>query len=189
MTNTHQCENKHKLSSDVATRLKYSLNRSSEISINDVFPHCITEIENLRLRNITEVIIGNLNFNSFPNKFDQSREIVPKYVDVLVITETKLYDTFLMSQFFVTGFTVPYRLDRNRNRSGIMIFTCDDIPSRVLTKHVFPDNIEGLFIELNFRKAKWLLFGTYHPSSQSDLYYFNNLDKTLDLYNHYDKKL
>ena len=70
-----------------------------------------------------------------------------------------------------------------------MIFICDDIPSRVLTKHVFPDDIEGLFIELNFRKCKWLLFGTYHPPTQSDSYYFNNLDKALDLYSHHDKKL
>ena len=61
--------------------------------------------------------------------------------------------------------------------SGIMIFICDDIPSRVLTKHVFPYVIEGLFIELNFRKTKWLLFGTFHPLTQSDSYYFNNLDK------------
>ena len=70
-----------------------------------------------------------------------------------------------------------------------MIFIRDDIPSRVLMKHVFPDGTEGLFIELNFRKVKWLLFGTYHPPTQSDSYYFNNLDKTLDLYSHYDKKL
>ena len=84
---------------------------------------------------------------------------------------------------------MPYRFDRNRNGGGIMIFIRDDIPSRMLTKHVFPDDIEGLFIELNFRKAKWLLFGTYHPPPQSDSYYFNNLDKALNLYSHYDKKL
>ena len=112
-----------------------------------------------------------------------------KYVDVLVVTETKLDDTFLTSQFLVTGFPVHYRLDRNRNGGGVMIFVRDDIPRRVLTKHVFPDDIEGLFIELNFGKVKWLLFGTYHPPTQSDSYYFNNLDKALDLYSHYDKKL
>ena len=99
-----------------------------------------------------------------------------KYVDVLVITETKLDDTFLTSQFLVTGFSVPYRLDRNRTGGGIMIFIHDDIPSRVLTKHVLPDDIEDLFIELNFRKTKWLLFPAYHPPTQSDSYYFNNLD-------------
>ena len=63
-----------------------------------------------------------------------------------------------------------------------MIFIRDDIPSRVLTKHVFPDDIEGLFIKL-------ILFGTYHPPAQSDSYYFNNLDKAVDLYSHYDKTL
>ena len=79
------------------------------MSINYVFPHCITEIKNLRLRNVNKVIIGNLNINSLPNKFDQLREIVLKYVDVLVITETKFNDTFLTSQFLVTGFSMPYR--------------------------------------------------------------------------------
>ena len=47
---------------------------------------------NLRLR------IFNLNFNYLPNKSDQLREIVLKYVDVLVITKTKLDDTFPASQ-------------------------------------------------------------------------------------------
>ena len=120
------------------------------MSINDVFSHRITEIKNLRLRNVNKVIIGNLNSNSLSNKL---RETVLKYDDVLVVTETKLDDTFL-SQFLVTGFFVPYRLDRNRNGGGIMIFIRDDIPSRVLTKHVFPDDIEDLLIELNFRKKK-----------------------------------
>ena len=47
---------------------------------------------NLRLR------IFNLNINYLPNKSDQLREIVLKYVDVLVITKTKLDDTFPGSQ-------------------------------------------------------------------------------------------
>ena len=128
MTNTNQCGNKDKLSSDATPRIRDSLNRSSEMSINDVFPHCITEIKNLKLRNFNKVIIGNLKIgNSHPNKFDQLREIALKYVDVLVITETKLDDTLLTSQFLVTGFSVPYRLDRNRNGGGIMIFISDDI--------------------------------------------------------------
>ena len=77
-----------------------------------------------------------------------------KYVDVLVITETKLDDTFLTSQFLVTGFFVLYRSDRNRNGGGIMIFIHDYIPSILLTRHAFPDDIGGLFIELNFTKIK-----------------------------------
>ena len=44
-----------------------------------------------------------------------------------------------------------------------MIFVREDIPSKKLIKHTFPDDIEGLFIEINLRKCKWLLFGSYHP--------------------------
>ena len=51
-----------------------------------------------------------------------------------------------MSQYFVNGFSVTYRLDQNKNGSGIMIFIGDDIPSRVLTKHVFPDDFEGFLL-------------------------------------------
>ena len=69
-----------------------------------------------------------------------------KYIDVLVFTRTKLHDTFLTSQFFVSGFSVTYRLDRNKNGGGIMIFIGDDIPSRALTKHVFLDDIEGFLL-------------------------------------------
>ena len=85
LTNTNQCENKDKLSSDATSILRDSLNRSSEMSNNDVFPECITKIKNLRLRNINKVIIGNLNINSLSNKFDELREIMLKYVNVLVI--------------------------------------------------------------------------------------------------------
>ena len=77
---------------------------------------------------------------------------------------------------------MPYRQDRNRNGGGIMIYIRDDIPSKLLTKHVFSDDIEGLFVELNFRKSKWLLMGAYHFPSQSDSYFFEHLDKALDIY-------
>ena len=58
----------------------------------------------LRLRNVNKVIIGNLNMTCLPKKVNQLREIMLKYVDVLIITKTKLYDTFLTSQFLVIGF-------------------------------------------------------------------------------------
>ena len=61
----------------------------------------------------------------------------------------------------------------------------EDIPSKILKKHIFPNNIEGLFVEINLRKSKWLIFGTYHPPNQNDNYYFDSLTKALDLYNDY----
>ena len=68
-----------------------------------------------------------------------------------------------------------------------MIYIRDNIPSKL--KHKFHDDMEGLFVEMNFRKFKWLLLGTYHPPSQNDIYYFNQLDKAIDTYNNYEKIL
>ena len=59
----------------------------------------------------------------------------------------------------------------------------EDIPSKKLLKHNFPDDIEGLFLEINLRKAKWLIFGSYHPPNQSDQYYFDCVGRALDIYN------
>ena len=56
------------------------------------------------------------------------------------------------------------------------------IPSRQLNKHIFPEDIEGIFVEINLRKSKWLLFGTYHPPSQQDQYYFDFISRALDKY-------
>ena len=77
-------------------------------------------------------------------------------LNTLIITERKLENTFPVSQIHIDEYSKPYRLDRNRNGGGIVIYVREDIPNRMLTKHNFPDNIEGLFIELNFRKSKWL---------------------------------
>ena len=70
-------------------------------------------------------------------------------------------------------------MDRDGGGSAIIIYITEDIPSRILTKHNFPYNIKGLFIELNFRKSKWLLGGMYHPPSHPDQYFFKNLEKAL----------
>ena len=110
-------------------------------------------------------------------------------MDVLVLTETKLDDSVPNAQFSEDGFSEPFRSDRNRKGGRIMIYIRENIPSKILEKHNFSDDIEGLFAELNFRKVKWLLFGTYHPPSQNDVYHFNQLDKAIDTYNNCDKIL
>ena len=46
------------------------------------------------------MIIGNLNINSIRNKFEQLKETVPKYIGILVVTETKLDETFFGTSVF-----------------------------------------------------------------------------------------
>ena len=70
-----------------------------------------------------------------------------------------------------------------------MIYVRQNIPRKLLTKHVCPSDIKCLFLELNFRKCKWFFVGRYHPPSQNDHYFFENLDKAINVYIHYEKVL
>ena len=50
--------------------------------------------------------------------------------------------------------------------------------------------IEGIFIEINLRKTKWLILGTHRPPNQSIDYFLENVGKALDIYSQkYDKFL
>ena len=111
-------------------------------------------------------------------------------VDILVLTETKIDSSFLNQQFDIEGFCLPYRLDRNKNGGGVLVYIRENIPSKILKKTILPDDIEGTNIELNLRNHKWLLCATYHPPNQKDDYFFNHLEKAIDVYHQtYDKFL
>ena len=47
-----------------------------------------------------------------------------------------------------------------------MIYLREDITSKILEKHKLPQDAEGMFAGVNFRKIKWLLFGTNHSLSK-----------------------
>ena len=49
---------------------------------------------------------------------------------------------------------MPYKFDRKRNGGGVIIYVREDIPSKILEKHKLPQDVEGMFAELNFRKFK-----------------------------------
>ena len=66
-----------------------------------------------------------------------------------------------------------------------MIYVWDNIPSKLLTKHFLPNDVKNLLVKLNFRKCQCLLQRTYRPPSQSDQYFFVNVDKALDMYSYY----
>ena len=82
-------------------------------------------------------------------------------MDIMILNETKLDDSFLLSQFLIEGFKEPFRVDRGRFGGDTLIYINKQIPCKQLKK--LSEGIEAMFIELNFRKIKWLLLGTYYP--------------------------
>ena len=85
-----------------------------------------------------------------------------------------IYVRVCMAMYAMYGYATPFRRERNKFGGGILIYVREDMPCKLLS-HNFPDDIEGLFIELNFRKSRLLLLGTYHPPNQHDDYYFQSI--------------
>ena len=76
--------------------------------------------------------MGHLNINSIRNKFDALSIIIKNNVDILMISETKLDDSFPTAQFLLPGFSAPYRPGTNSNGGGIMLYIREDILSKLL---------------------------------------------------------
>ena len=152
-----------------------SVSRRSNTSLTTCF------LENLRAKSNNRPIIAQLNINSLRNKFGFLSSQITKYVDILLLSETKLHDSFPTAQFSLDAFCKPYRLDRSSNRGGILLYVRDDIPSRFLTDCKIKDNIELFFVEINIWK-KWLLSCSYNPHQSNILNHLHHLNKSLDLY-------
>ena len=128
---------------------------------------CISKVMNM-VKNVNNVIKRTLNINSLVSKPYEFKLVVKGVFNILIITETNLDNAFPISQFYIEVFSMPYRLGRNKNGGGIIIYVREDIPTKILTKRNLPEDIEGIFLEINFRKSKWLLYGIYHPPSQNN---------------------
>ena len=90
-------------------------------------------LKSIRIRNLNKIVIGHLNINSLRNKFDFLATQVKGYIDILMISETKLDESFPIGQFLTDGYSVPFRLDSNENGGGILLYVRDDIPSKLLS--------------------------------------------------------
>ena len=63
---------------------------------------------------------------------------------------------------------------------GVIVYVCDDIPNKQFIKHRLPEDIEGVFVEVNLRKTKSLIFEAYRPPCQSVEYFFKHVGFALD---------
>ena len=127
--------------------------------------------------NRNRLIFSTINANSISNKLDDIRITIADFVDILVITESKLDQSFPESQFFINRFSKPFRKDRNRHGGGLLMYIKEDILQKELSFNL-PSDIEIIIIELIINKIKWLACGCYHPHCQSDEYFFLSLRKS-----------
>ena len=67
----------------------------------------------IRTKNNERIIIGHLNINSLENKFESLKALVKDKVDIIMVSETKIDDSFPLAQFMIKGYSPPFRRDRD----------------------------------------------------------------------------
>ena len=107
------------------------------------------------------------------------KNIIENPFDIFLISETKIDSSFPNSQFSINGCRMFWR-DRNYFGGGICLYVKDSIASKELNSHKENIDAEAIYLEINIRKRKWLIIGTYKPPSQNDsLFILLYISKTM----------
>ena len=130
---------------------------------------------------MNKLIIERLNINSLKTKFELLAHQIKDNMDILMISETKLDESFRTSQFFMNGFSSPYRLNCKCSDDGILLYTREDIPSKLLS--IERDLTDVFFVNINLHnKKKWLISCSYNPKRASIANHISALSKNTDIY-------
>ena len=86
-------------------------------------------LKSLREENPNRLVFLQININSVKNKIQFLASQIINNVDVLLVSETELDDSFPTVQFLLHGFSKPYRLDRCSNGDRIFLCVKHDIVS------------------------------------------------------------
>ena len=69
-----------------------------------------------------------------------------------MISETKLDESFPVSQFLIPGFENPTHLDRSSSGGGIMLYIREEIPFKLLKNNALSDSAEVFLVEVKINK-------------------------------------
>ena len=82
------------------------------------FDECNITLKTIRCDNLNKLIFAHLNKNSIRNKFDCLATQVKGKIDILIISETKIGESFPEGKFLIEECVTPYRLDRDYKGGG-----------------------------------------------------------------------
>ena len=143
----------------------------------------ISTLYNLRKKYPKNVMISYININSIRNKLQNLKSLVAGKVDMLVVAESKLDNSFPDKQFLIAGYKKPYRLNVTERSGGLLIYVNENMPSIRLTKFSFKEGMQIVPVELNLRKQKWAIFSIYRPPKTQKLPVFlEELSRCIDFY-------
>ena len=128
---------------------------------------------------MNRIIIAQINIKSLRNKISFLCEAVRGNIDILLVIETKINSSFPSAQFHMHGYTTSYRLDRNANGRGLLLYVREEIPSEKIDNIDFDTGLEAMSTEINIRKIKWLISCSYNPHKTDIMNHLKVIRKNL----------
>ena len=139
-----------------------------------------SNLKSHRWSNFNKLVLGHLNILFLRNTFGTLAQQIIGNIDILMLSGAKLDSSVPEGQFLIPGYSALYRTDRTCHGGGSMLFVREDIPSKLLLTENAP--IKGFYIEINLRKKKWLIRGSYNPHWTNIDSHMDSLSKNLALY-------
>ena len=137
-------------------------------------------LQSLRVKYVDKIVLGHLNINSIRNKFDMLVDIIGGKIDILMISETKIDNSYPPSQFGIQVYN-NFRLDRTASGGGLLLYTRNDIAAKKLPYMAF-GNIECIILEITISNKNWLLVGSSNPDKSMISTHLATLTKILCYY-------
>ena len=72
--------------------LKLKIFPGKKKGLQDSFDKGFNKHKEIKIHNVNRISVGKININSLRNKFEFLYEFVKRYIDILLITETKIDD-------------------------------------------------------------------------------------------------
>ncbi|CAG2185031.1 unnamed protein product [Mytilus edulis] len=130
-----------------------NVNNIYNVNIEDVEQNIFDELKGVRIKHPNNFHYAYLNINSFRNKFSSIKDLLnDNLVDMIIVAETKLDDTFKKGEFFIDNYDL-WRADRTAKGGGILVYIRSDLAFDRKTK-LECNTIESIFTEINFKDRK-----------------------------------
>ena len=88
-------------------------------------------LKSIHQENTKKLAFAHININSRRNKFELLADQVKGNINVLMISETKIDDSFPLGNFLLGGFIKAYRLDHGSLGGGVLLYVREDIPTNL----------------------------------------------------------
>ena len=134
-------------------------------------------LKSIHQENTKKLVFAHININSRRNKFELLADQVKGNINVLMISETKIDDSFPLGNFLLGGFIKAYRLDHGSLGGGVLLYVREDIPTNLTEVETKP--IECFYAEINLLNDKWLRNCSYSP--HKNMNHLRALSEKLDI--------